>query len=73
VGVLDVSTSPPKERYAVPKDNVIKLIQPGVFDDQLTDVKRAPGDARGLGRHAAPLVIVPWRSDRRRRRRVTIP
>jgi hypothetical protein len=42
VGVLDVSTSPPKERYAVPKDNVIKLIQPVVFDDQLTDVKRAP-------------------------------
>jgi transposase-like protein len=40
VGVLDASTSPPKERYAVPKDNVIKLIQPGVFDDQLTEVLR---------------------------------
>jgi putative transposase len=38
--VLDASTSPPKERYAVPKDNVIKLIQPGVFDDQLTEVLR---------------------------------
>jgi putative transposase len=34
VGVLDASTSPPEERYAVPKDNVIKLIQPGFFDDQ---------------------------------------
>jgi putative transposase len=40
VGVLDASTSPPKERYAVPKDNVTKLIQPGVFDDQLTEVLR---------------------------------
>jgi putative transposase len=38
--VLDASTSPPKERYAVPKDNVTKLIQPGVFDDQLTEVLR---------------------------------
>ena len=25
-------TSPPKERYAVPNDNVIKLIQPGEFE-----------------------------------------
>jgi len=40
MGVLDASTSPPKERYAVPKDNVIKLIQPGFFDDQLTEVLR---------------------------------
>ena len=29
MGVLDASTSPPKERYAVSKDNIIKLIQPG--------------------------------------------
>jgi transposase-like protein len=40
VGVFDASTSPPKERYAVPNDTVIKLIQPGTFDDQLTDVLR---------------------------------
>jgi len=26
VGVLDASTSPPKERYAVSNDNVIQLI-----------------------------------------------
>jgi transposase-like protein len=39
MGVL-ASTSPPKERYAVPKDNVIKLIQPGFFDDQLSEVLR---------------------------------
>jgi transposase-like protein len=39
--VLDASTSPPKERYAVPNDNVIKLIQPGAFDDQLTEVLRS--------------------------------
>src|SRR3954464_12096725 len=40
VGVLDASTSPPKERYAVSNDNVIKLIQPGLFDDQLTEILR---------------------------------
>jgi len=40
VGVLDASTSPPKERYAVSSDNVFKLIQPGCFDDQLTEILR---------------------------------
>jgi hypothetical protein len=40
VGVLDVSISPPKERYAVPKANIIKLIQPGNVDDQLTGILR---------------------------------
>jgi transposase-like protein len=40
VGVFDASTSPSKERYAVPNDTVIKLIQPGTFNDQLTDVLR---------------------------------
>jgi transposase-like protein len=40
VGVFDASTSPPKERYAVPNDTVVKLIQPGTFSDQLTDVLR---------------------------------
>jgi putative transposase len=40
VRVLDASTSPPKEQYAVPKDNVIQLIQPSVFDDQLTEILR---------------------------------
>src|SRR3979490_2051242 len=39
-GVLDASTSPPKERYVVSNDNVIQLIQPGIFDDQLTEVLR---------------------------------
>jgi hypothetical protein len=38
--VLDASTSPPKERYAVFNDNVTKLIQPGGFDDQLTEILR---------------------------------
>jgi hypothetical protein len=38
--VLDASTSPPKERYAVFKDNIIKLIQPGNVDDQLTEILR---------------------------------
>jgi putative transposase len=40
VGVLEASTSPPKERYAVSNDNVVKLIQPGAFDDQLTEILR---------------------------------
>ena len=39
-GVLNASTSPPKERYAVSKDNIIKLIQPGNVDDQLTEILR---------------------------------
>jgi transposase-like protein len=38
VGLLDDLTSPPKERYAVSNDNVVSLIQPGAFEDQLTDV-----------------------------------
>ena len=42
MGVLDASTSPLKERYAVSNDSVTKLIQPGTFDDQLTDVLRDP-------------------------------
>jgi transposase-like protein len=40
VGLLDDLTSPPKERYAVPNDIVVRLIQPGAFDDQLTEVLR---------------------------------
>ncbi len=40
VGVLDASTSPLKERYAVPNDNVTKLVQPGAFDDPLTEILR---------------------------------
>src|SRR5260221_3389294 len=40
VGVLDASTSPSKERYAVLNDNIIKLIQPGNVEDQLTEVLR---------------------------------
>jgi hypothetical protein len=34
------ATSPPKERYAVSSDNVVKLIQPGAFADQLTEILR---------------------------------
>jgi putative transposase len=40
VGLLDDLTSPPKERYAVPNDNVTKLIQPGSFVDPLTEILR---------------------------------
>jgi putative transposase len=40
VGLLDDLTSPPKERYAVSNDTVVRLIQPGTFQDQLTEVLR---------------------------------
>src|SRR5471030_3185358 len=40
MGVLDASTSPLKERYAVSKDNIIKLIQPASVEDQLTEILR---------------------------------
>ena len=40
MGVLEATTSPLKERYAVSNDSVTELIQPGTFDDQLTDVLR---------------------------------
>jgi transposase-like protein len=48
--LLDDFTSPPKERYAVSNDNVIKLSLPGSFDDQLTEVLR--NGARALLAHA---------------------
>jgi transposase-like protein len=40
VGVFNASTSPAKERYAVTKDTVVKLVQPGSFSDPLTEVLR---------------------------------
>jgi putative transposase len=38
-GVLEDLTSP-QEGYAVSNDNVTKLIQPGAFDDPLTEILR---------------------------------
>jgi hypothetical protein len=46
VGLLDDLTSPLKERYAVSNDNVVRLIQPGAFEDRLTEILR--GGARAL-------------------------
>ena len=40
MGVLDASTSPPKVRYAVSNDNIIKLIQPANVEDQLREILR---------------------------------
>lgn len=40
MGLLDDLSSPPKERYAMPHVNVVRLIWPGTFDDQLTEVLR---------------------------------
>jgi putative transposase len=42
----------------VPKDNVIKLIQPGVFDDQLTEVLR--NGARALLARAAEAEVADF-------------
>ena len=39
--VFNASTSPMKEGYAVSDNNVIKLAQPGVFTDSLTEVLRS--------------------------------
>ena len=39
--VYNASTSPMKEGYAVSDSNVIKLAQPGVFTDSLTEVLRS--------------------------------
>src|SRR6476620_8363437 len=39
-GVVRRPHSPLKERYAVPNDNVTKLVQPGSFEDPLTEVLR---------------------------------
>ena len=38
--VFNASTSPMKEGYAVSDNNVIKLAQPGVFTDSLTELLR---------------------------------
>lgn len=40
MGLLDASTSPPKERYVVSEDNIIKLIQLGNAEDQLAEILR---------------------------------
>jgi hypothetical protein len=41
VVVFNASTSPMKKGYAVSDSNVIKLAQPGVFTDSLTEVLRS--------------------------------
>jgi hypothetical protein len=58
VGVFDASTSPPKERYAVPNDTVIKLIQPGTFNDQFTDILR--NGARALLAQAVEVEVADF-------------
>ena len=57
VGVLDASTSPPKERYAVSKDNILKLIQLEIVDDQLTEILRH--GARALLSQAVEAEVFP--------------
>src|SRR5437762_3292007 len=39
--VFNASTSPMKECYAVTESNVVKLAQPGVFTDSLTEILRS--------------------------------
>ena len=40
MGLLEDLASAPKERYGVSNDNVVQLIQPGAFRDQLTKFLR---------------------------------
>ena len=63
MGVLDASTSPPKERYAVSKDNIIKLIQPGNVDISLgTRAGSARGSAtrEAITRCGEPMQLQLW-------------
>lgn len=79
MGLLDDLPSPPKERYAVPNDNVVRLIQPGAFDDQLTEVLR--NGARALLAQAVEAEVASLQSlvrkilcvIARNRRRLTSP
>jgi hypothetical protein len=50
VATVEASTSRRKERYAASNDNPLKLIQPGCFDDQRTEILRQ--DARTVLAHA---------------------
>jgi putative transposase len=52
--MLDASTSPPKERYAVSNGNVSKLIQPGSFDGTLLAQAVEAEVADFLAKHAGP-------------------
>jgi hypothetical protein len=61
VGVLEASTSPPKERYGGSNDIVVKLIQPGALEDQLTEVLRQSARtllAQGVAGGFQPLATI---------------
>lgn len=60
--LLDDLTSPPKERYAIPSDNITTLVQPGAFDDrkQRTETRRdtrAGAYERRLGTKAGEVTL----------------
>jgi putative transposase len=61
VGLLDDLTSPPKERYAVTNDNVTKLVQPGAFEDPLTEILRS--GARALLAQAVEAEVAEFLSE----------
>jgi putative transposase len=58
VRVLEASTSPSKERYAVSADNVFKLIQREDFDGQVTEILRH--DARALRAQAVDAEVTDF-------------
>ena len=58
VVLLRASISPSKERYAVSNNNVVKLIEPGTFDDQLTEILRT--GSRSLLAHAVEAEVADF-------------
>jgi putative transposase len=69
VVVLNASTSPMKEGYAVFDSNVIKLAQPGVFTDSLTEVLRS--GARALLTQAVEAEVAEFLAEHADLRTVT--
>lgn len=62
MGMLNASTSPPKERYTVTDTDVFPPVQPGTFSDPLTEVLR--DGARALLARAVETEVATCPSDR---------
>lgn len=67
--LLDDLTSPPRERFAVANDSVVKLIQPGIIADLPTGVVRngTPALAQAIEAEVAEFLarqagLTAWRS-----------
>ena len=58
MGLLNDLTCPPRERYGVSDDNVTKLVQPGTFNDQFTEILR--NGAHALLAHAVEAEVATF-------------